>query len=72
MAVSMTVGRQLLLTAASAIAMINSIVAGVGIALAVAAVGAGVAWAGVIGAAAAVLFMALHLRYELTRARSLM
>jgi hypothetical protein len=72
MAVSMTVGLQLLLTAASAIGMINSIVAGVGIALAVSALGGGLAWSASIGGGATVLFVVQHLRYELKRARAAM
>ena len=72
MAFSMSVAQQSLLTAASAIAIINSMVAGTGIAMAVYALGVSVAVAVVAGVVAAILFVALHLRYELKRVRSVL
>ena len=72
MAFSMGVAGQSLLTAASAIAIINSMVAGAGIAVAVSALGVSVAVAVVAGVLAAIVFVALHLRYELKRVRSVL
>jgi hypothetical protein len=68
-ALSMSAAQQPLRTAASAIAIINSVVAGTGIAMAVSALGVS-ALALVAGVVAAIVFVALHLRYERKRVQS--
>ena len=71
MAFSMGVAGQSLLTAASAIAIINSMVAGARDRGRI-ALGVSVAVAVIAGVVAAIVFVALHLRYELKRVRSVL
>ena len=66
---SVRVSHQLLLTAATAVAVINSMVAAVGIAVAASALGLDIALSALIGGIAAIVLVVLHLRYQIRRAR---